>query len=328
MRQLLMLTMAFLFTPMVASEEAASTLPVRDDISSDFSYERRFVEVDNLKLAYYEAGEGRPILFVHGIATWSYIWRNVMPHLEGMGRVIAVDLPGFGYSDTVRGLTPQREADYLEAFIEKLGLKDIVLVLHDFGAIGLNYAQQHPGNVAGVAFMELPIEEAYSENKPADAIFSKQADDRLLGFISILKDDEKSRSLIVDQNLFAADAVILNGVTRQWSDQEKQAYKAPFADRGRREGLRDLLSNFLLNGQPVHTADTIREQGKWLVQSETPKLAIVAQPGSLMTKDFMRAQTDRISNIQITELGQSRHLIMEDHPHALGLVLRGWVAGL
>ena len=327
---ILLLTLILLPPSFAAAEqrEDPASLPILADISEDFPYERHYVEVKGSQLAYYEVGRGQPILFVHGIPTWSYAWRNVMPHLEPAGRVIAVDLPGFGHSSIVRDLTPRDHVAFLEAFIEELNLKDVILILHDFGAIGLNYAFRNPDNVAGVAFMELPIEEPYTNGPPEGAVFAKPANERLIGFVTALRDDAQSQTMVVDQNMFASDPVLLNGVTRQWSEREKTAYKAPFDDVARREALRELLSNFLFDGSPTETARVVREQGAWLTEAETPKLAIVSRPGSLMKGEFIRREAGRITNLTIVEVGQSRHLIMEDHPHTLGLVLRGWISGL
>ncbi len=66
------------------------------EISSEFPYESRFVEILGSQMHYVEKGEGDPILFLHGQPTSSYLWRNIMPHVEGQGRVIAVDNIGFG----------------------------------------------------------------------------------------------------------------------------------------------------------------------------------------------------------------------------------------
>ena len=108
---------------------------------------------------YIESGDGNPILLLHGNPTSTYLWRNVIPHVAGQGRAVAVDLIGMGKSDK-----PDIDyrffdhLEYLEAFVSELGLKNVTLVLHDWGGgVGLSYARRHPDNVRAIAFMEAVI---------------------------------------------------------------------------------------------------------------------------------------------------------------------------
>ena len=104
-------------------------------ISADFPYASQYVEVHGSQIHYVEEGSGDPILFLHGNPTSSYLWRNIMPHLQGHGRCIAMDLIGMGKSDK-----PDLDysffdhVKYVEGFIEKLGLQRLTLVIHDWGS--------------------------------------------------------------------------------------------------------------------------------------------------------------------------------------------------
>ena len=109
------LGMAHMFS---ATSSLAQKVPPME-ISSDFPYESQYIEILGSRMHYVEKGEGDPILFLHGQPTSSYLWRNIMPHVEQQGRVIAVDNIGFGKSD-------QPDLDYIfddhyrhiEGFIE------------------------------------------------------------------------------------------------------------------------------------------------------------------------------------------------------------------
>src|SRR5689334_16406101 len=96
-------------------------------ISTDFPYQSHYIEINNSKIHYIEEGKGDPILFLHGIPTSSYVWRNIIPHLATLGRCIAPDLIGMGKSDK-----PPIEysifdhINYIEKFIEKQNLKNIL----------------------------------------------------------------------------------------------------------------------------------------------------------------------------------------------------------
>lgn len=126
--------------------------------SADFPFESRYVTVEGHRIHYIEEGRGEPILFIHGNSAWSYLWRNILPTVakETRRRGIALDLLGFGRSD-------KPNADYsvrlhyriVEGFIERLGLTNLVLVLHDWGGpLGTFYALRHPERIQALAFME------------------------------------------------------------------------------------------------------------------------------------------------------------------------------
>ena len=114
------------------------------------------------RMAYIDEGEGEAIVFQHGNPTSSYLWRNIMPHCQGLGRrLIACDLIGMGGSDKLSDSGPDRytyaeQRGYLFDLWDKLALGDrIVLVLHDWGsALGFDWATQHPERIAGICYME------------------------------------------------------------------------------------------------------------------------------------------------------------------------------
>jgi haloalkane dehalogenase len=125
-------------------------------ISSEFNFESRFIEVNGTQIHFIERGTGQVFLFIHGNPTWSYLWRNIIPPVSSLGRCIAFDLVGFGKS--ARPDISYRFLEhytYVEEFISRMGLKDIVLVGHDWGGVlGFCYAMNHPENVKGIACME------------------------------------------------------------------------------------------------------------------------------------------------------------------------------
>ncbi|MEM7800786.1 MAG: alpha/beta fold hydrolase [Chloroflexota bacterium] len=115
------------------------------EISAAFPFESKYVTVHGSKMRYIEQGEGDPVLFLHGNPTSAYLWRNIIPHVNGLGRAIAVDLIGMGESDkpdlSYRFLDHYR---YVKGFIEALDLKNITLVIHDWGSgLGFYYALTH-----------------------------------------------------------------------------------------------------------------------------------------------------------------------------------------
>ena len=116
-------------------KENIMKMKIRKEISAEFPFESKYLEVKGSKIHYIEEGEGDPILFLHGNPTSNYLWRNIIPHLASQGRCIAPDLIGMGKSgkpDIDYGFHDTYE--YLDAFIKKLGLKNVTLVLHDWGS--------------------------------------------------------------------------------------------------------------------------------------------------------------------------------------------------
>ena len=119
------------------------------------------IDVLGRRIAYRQGGTGRPILFLHGNPTSSYLWRNIMPHLTGLGRCIAPDLIGMGDSERLPADEPDRyrfvcHRRYLDATLDALQLdKPVILVVHDWGsALGFDWARRHPDRIAGIAYME------------------------------------------------------------------------------------------------------------------------------------------------------------------------------
>ena len=125
----------------------------------DFDLEPRYLEIGGLRLARVEAGEGEPVVFLHGEPTWSYLWRNVMPPVAEAGfRCIAPDLAGFGRSDKPADLgwyTYDRHVDLIRQLLAELGISNATLVAHDWGGpIGLRLAAENPGLFARLVVMD------------------------------------------------------------------------------------------------------------------------------------------------------------------------------
>ena len=118
-----------------------------------YPFESKYLDVGVGRMHYVDEGSGPPVLMVHGTPTWSFLYRSLIRDLSRDHRVIAPDHLGFGLSDRPHefGYRPEDHARVLERFIEQLGLRDITLIVHDFGGpIGLSYAERHPGNVRAV----------------------------------------------------------------------------------------------------------------------------------------------------------------------------------
>jgi haloalkane dehalogenase len=130
-------------------------------ISAAFPYNKQRRLVLGSEMAYVEVGEGDPIVLLHGNPTSSYLWRNVLPHLQPLGRCIAPDLTGMGDSDKLPDSGPGsyrfvEHRRYLDALLEALDVREwVTFVIHDWGsALGFDWANRHREAVKGIAFME------------------------------------------------------------------------------------------------------------------------------------------------------------------------------
>jgi len=281
-----------------------------------------FVDIDGVRMHYLEAGEGAPILLLHGNPTSSYLWRNVIPHLDDMGRVIAPDLVGFGMSDKPEiDYTFQDHYRYVEGFIDALGLEDVTLVVHDWGSVlGLNYARQNEENVHAVAFLEALVPPVF----PMESIeaFGPNA-----GTFGAFRDPETGPQLLIHQNAFI-EQILPTQVIRPLTDAEMDAYRAPFADPAAREPIRMWPNELPIAGEPARNVAVVQEIGEWLMSSETPKLIIYFDPGAIVPPEAAHWMQANYSNIEIRYGGEARHFAQEDQPDAIGRHVADWLRSL
>ncbi len=125
----------------------------------DFPFESRYREVDGLRLAHLDEGDGAPVVFVHGEPTWSFLWRKVLPPVREAGfRCIAPDLAGFGRSDKPIELdwySYDRHVANTASLLEQLDLRDATIVVHDWGGpIGLRLAVEQPQRIARIVILD------------------------------------------------------------------------------------------------------------------------------------------------------------------------------
>ena len=285
----------------------------------------RYREIAGKRMAYVDEGngpDGTTIVFQHGNPTSSYLWRNVMARLEGLGRLVACDLIGMGGSDKLSPSGPDRyhyaeQREYLSGLWDALDLGDrVVLVLHDWGsALGFDWANQHRDRVAGIAFMEAIV------TPMTWADFHSSVRDVFQGFRS-----PNGESMVLEQNIFV-EGVLPGAIRRRLSDAEMDHYRRPFANPG--EDRRPTLSwprNIPIDGEPAEVVAVVDEYRSWLAESDVPKLFINADPGAIVTgriRDYVRSWRS-LSEITVSGV----HFIQEDSPDEIGAALAHFVQQL
>lgn len=284
----------------------------------ELPYASRWIEVNGAKMHYMETGDpaGTPILLLHGNPTWSYLWRDVMPHLEDSGRVIAVDLIGMGLSDKPDiAYTFAEHREYLWRFIELLGLQELVLVVHDWGSgLGFDYAYQHQDNVQGIAFMEALIAPF-----PAYADMPQGGGDMMQTMRG-----EAGRGMILNQNFFV-EQLLPGGVVRELSAAELDAYRAPFPTPESRLPVLMWPRQIPIGGEPAEVHAVLAAYAAWLPQSETPKLLLYAEPGMMTQAPVVAMLLARYQNLETVNVGAGGHFIQEDQPDAIGQSIAEWM---
>jgi haloalkane dehalogenase len=281
---------------------------------------KKTVEVLGSRMAYHERGEGAPILFLHGNPTSSYLWRNVMPELEGFGRLIAPDLIGMGDSaklpnpgpDTYRFITHR---DHLAGFIDTVigPHEKILLVIHDWGsALGFDWANHHRDRVRGIAYME-----AIARPVAGWEEWSAQATPIFQGFRS-----EKGESLILERNMFV-ERVLPGSVLRKLSDAEMAEYRRPFTKPEDRWPTLTWPRQIPIAGEPADVVQIASDYAQWMAENDIPKLFVNAEPGAILigaVREFCRTWKNQT---EVTVPGS--HFIQEDSGPEIGRAIAAWV---
>ena len=286
------------------------------------AHPKKTIEVLGKTMGYVELGDpnGRPIVFQHGNPTSSYLWRNILPHAESLGRCIAIDLIGMGDSDKLEDSGPERysfaeQSRYFEAALKALDIEDnIILVLHDWGsALGFHYAARHGEAVAGICYMEAIVQSIASWDD-----WPEGARDIFKAFRS-----EAGEEIILEKNVFV-EAVLPNSIIRDLDAAEMAAYRAPFENAG--EDRRPTLTwprQIPIAGEPADVVALVDSYAAFMAQSPMPKLFINADPGSILVsgqREFCRSWPNQT---EVTVSGT--HFIQEDSPHEIGEALSAWI---
>ncbi len=291
-----------------------------NNISPEFSFTSHFIEIRDSVMHYVDVA-GHPdyettFLFLHGNPTSNYLWRNIIPRLATVGRCIAPDLIGFGKSGKPDiHYSFQDHFQFIYEFIQKLDLKNIILVLHDWGgAIGFHYAKLNPGNIKGIVFMETfckPME--WDELDPvARWLFKK------------FRDPEKGQTWNGRYNVFLRFILPLS-VIRKLSSVEKQRYNEPFKKLEHRKPVIKFPQELPFKGDGSKNEDVAEEYYNWLQQTEIPKLLLYAKPGVQIKSKKVELYKSKFPNLTTKYIGAGKHFIQVDQPENIGNEISKWV---
>ena len=282
---------------------------------------KKYIDVLGKHVAYVEMGEGDPIIFQHGNPTSSYLWRNIVPHLQSLGRCIAMDLIGMGDSEKLEDegnmtYSYAVHKKYFDGFLSEMGIKNnATLVIHDWGsALGFNWAYDNPEKVKGICYMEAIVKSMQwlDWNEDARGIFQ--------GFRS-----PAGEEMILKKNLFI-EAVLPGSILRKLSDEEMNEYRRPFGDEKSRQPTLDWPRQIPLENDPPEICERVDSFSQWMAKNDLPKLFINAEPGAILIgkqREYCRTWKNQT---EVTVKGS--HFIQEDSPIEIGNAIFDWLKSI
>lgn len=287
----------------------------------DFPFQSHHVVVRGSKIHYIEQGTGDPIVFIHGMPTWSYTWRNIIPQVAKQGRCIALDLIGMGRSDKPNiAYTINDHIDYCIGFIKALHLKNITLIMHGWGSvIGFTVAMRNPELINGLVFLESYIRPVQEE--PSKVSLPAQE------LANMMKDPKHAYDLIMNKNFFVNK--ILPSITlRKLSPAEMDAYQEPFKLPGSCKPLWQCVQELPLINKKSAAIDLIAHYSDWLQSTAVPKLMLFALPGLLTTIEDIQWARENLLNLTTTDLGTGLHYLPECEPLELASAINQWIVSV
>lgn len=281
---------------------------------------KKFVTVNSKRMAYVELGEGTPVfLFLHGNPTSSYLWRNVMPEVAGLGRCLAPDLIGMGDSAKLEQPGPETyrfatHREFLWGFIDAVIGRDhpVVLVVHDWGsALGFDWANHHRGRVNGIVYMEAIV-------RPLTWVEWPEGSRRVFqGFRSAAGEE-----MVLDKNMFV-ERVLPASILRRLEPAEMEEYRRPFAkSNDDRWPTLAWPREIPIDGKPASVVELAADYARWMAETDIPKLFVNADPGAILVgaqREFCRSWPNQT---EVTVAGS--HFIQEDSGSEIGRAIAAW----
>ena len=285
-------------------------------------YTKKYKEIRSKKMAYVDEGDGDTFLFLHGNPTSSYLWRNIAPHVEDLGRVVIPDLIGMGDSDKLDGVDNEGykyhgQYGYLTELFDQLDLgNNIHLIIHDWGsAMGFQFARENPDRIKSITYMEAIVMPLTWEQWPDAAT-------KIFGLFR----SEAGEELVLEKNFFVERILLADSATG-YTDEEKAEYIRPFINAG--EDRRPTLTwprQIPLDGDPSEVVEEVRKNSEFHKDSEIPKLFINADPGSILVGEQREFARTWKNQTEVTVSGN--HFVQEDSSEEIGSALRNFVKAL
>lgn len=283
---------------------------------------KKYKEILGKRMAYLDSGAGQSIVFLHGNPASSFLWRNITPHVEDIGRIIVPDLIGMGDSEKLEGTDNpdyqyHGQYKYLSTLLDELDLgEEINLVIHDWGsAMGFQYARENANKIKSITFMEAIVMPLTWDQWPENA----------RNIFQLMRSDA-GEEIVLEKNVFV-ERILLNDSANGFTDEEKAEYIRPFKNAG--EDRRPTLTwprQIPVDGSPQAVIDEVIKNGEFHKSSDIPKLFINADPGSILIgeqREFVRTWNN-LEEITV----KGNHFIQEHSPNEIGKALSEFINNL
>jgi haloalkane dehalogenase len=288
--------------------EAFRTPDERFEGLPDFGFEPHYRQVDGLRLAHLDEGEGSPVVFFHGEPTWSYLWRKVIPPVLDAGhRCIAPDYAGFGRSDKPIDrdwYSYDRHTELMAALLADLDLRDATFVVHDWGGpIGLRLAVEHPDRVSRIVIMDTGL--FTGEQRMSEAWH------RFRNFVERTEDVPIS-------------LLVRNACARGMDDQVAAAYDAPFPTVESKAGARAFPHILPISPEMPGAAEGKRAL-EALRGDRRPTLILWADSDPVLPFKVGEAFASLIGAEPPRKVENASHFLQEDAGEEIGHLIANWL---
>lgn len=271
-----------------------------------YPFESRYREINGSKVHYIDEGSGRPLLFLHGNPTWSFLYRNLVLELRDSFRCVALDYPGFGLSSAGDGydFTAEAHAAVVEGFVEDLDLHDLTVMGQDWGGpIGLTVATRQPERFSGIVL-------GNTWAWPLNGSLHFEFFGRVMG--------SKFAELCIRRANAFVNVMIPIGTAKKLPAEVMAAYRGPFPDADARRPTSELPKE-LLRGEPF--LRTLEAQLPKV--SHLPTLLLWGGADFALRKHVELPRFERLfPNHQTVVLEGARHFFQEDAPGEAARAIR------
>lgn len=288
-------------------------LDIKDEtFGGTFPFSPRYHEVNGFQMHFVDEGSGEPLVLVHGDPTWGYLWRRFIPVLSRRRRCIVPDHMGMGKSGVPRGPYSYRLRHHianLESLLLRLNLRDLTLVLHDWGGpVGLGFAVRHPERVKRLVLM----------NTWAFARWPGAPFPRLLEIIR----SERGEKFVLEKNGYLEPALL--GTTHHPEKLTKivmDAYRAPYPTPESRLALLCWTRDIPVSGSDPSYAEMKRIEDGLSQFAKIPALLIWGMRDPVLQESVLRIWQRVFPQAVTREIEDASHFLQEDAPERIV----GWV---
>jgi haloalkane dehalogenase len=283
-------------------EDALAGLP-------DYPFVQRHREVDGLRLAHIDDGEGAPVVFVHGEPTWSFLWRKVIPPVRDAGfRCIAPDLAGFGGSDKpidIGWYSYDRHTELTATLLEDLDLRGATIVVHDWGGpIGLRLAVEQPDRIERIVILDTGLFTGHQRMTDAWTAFRdfvERTEDLPVGFL------------------------VRGACKRDPGDDVIAAYDAPFPSVASKAGARAFPLLIPRSPEEPGAAAGQRVQDA-LREDRRAKLILWADSDPILPPNVGERFAAAVGGPPPHPIEDASHFLQEDQGALIGSLIADWLS--